>query len=83
MHPGNVASHQRYDGALQDRYTAMDHCHRMRHDVNVSLLVLHVVLVAVWSHAAHVGLSALRHSSYLSIHRIALLGDVRAHPWKL
>ena len=49
MHPGNIVSNQRCDGALQDQCMAMDHCCRMTHDVNASdLLALNIVLVAVW-----------------------------------
>jgi len=33
--------------ALQDLYMAMDRCQRMRRGVNASLLLLHVVLIAV------------------------------------
>ena len=59
MHPENVVSNQKYDDALLDLYMAVDHCQRMRHGVNVSWIVLHVVLVAVWSRAARVWSSAL------------------------
>ena len=47
MCPGNVVLNQKCDGALQDLCMAVDHCQKMRHDVNVSLLALHVVLVSI------------------------------------
>ena len=85
MHPGHMVLNPKCDGAWQGRYMAADHCRRTRHGANVSqsLPVPHVVLVRVLSHAAHVWLSVLRHSSYLSVRTIALLADVRARPLSL
>jgi len=82
MHPGHIVLNLKCDGAWRDQYMAVNHCRRMRHGANVcqSLLVPHVVLVRVLSRTAHVWLSVLQHSSYLSVRTIALLANVQAHP---